>query len=146
MLSPVRGSWHFGSGMTQIGFSPHAHFHERFSYDLTQHDATGATFNGPSNDNNSFYCYGEKVHAMADGVVLGCVYTNPENNGKIDANTVLTAAPNEVILGHDGGPGYSRRSRYVHLQQQRPRKRATPALRPLGDRSQRPPTSVADAL
>ena len=72
MLAPVRGSWHFGNGMTQIGFSPHAHFHERYSYDLTQHDANGATFDGPSDDNNSFYAYGEEVHAMADGVVLGC--------------------------------------------------------------------------
>jgi len=120
MLSPVRGSWNFGNGMTQIGFSPHAHFHERYSYDLTQHDATGAQFNGPEHDNKSFFCYGKEVHAMADGVVLGCDFTQAENAGKTDPNTVMTAAANEVILGHDGGPGFPRRSRYVHLQPKAP--------------------------
>jgi hypothetical protein len=27
MLSPDQGSWHFGNGMTQIGFSQHAQYH-----------------------------------------------------------------------------------------------------------------------
>jgi hypothetical protein len=124
MLSPVRtdsdGTWHFGNGMTQIGFSPHAHFHERYSYDLTEHDANNATFAGPSNDNNSFFCYGKEVRAMAAGVVLGCDYTQPENAGQIDASTVSGSAANEVILGHDAGPVYARRSRYVHLQPKAP--------------------------
>lgn len=120
MLSPVRGTWHFGNGMTQIGFSPHAHFHERYSYDLTQHDANGATFDGPDDENSSFFCYGEEVHAMADGVVLGCTFANPENNGKTDPSTVLDSPANEVILGHDAGPVFPRRSRYVHLQMKAP--------------------------
>ena len=101
MLSPVRGSWRFGNGMTQIGFSPHAHFHERYSYDLTQHDANGVTFSGPDDDNNSFFCYGEKIHAMADGVVLGCNWTAAENHGHVD-----------------------RRGRCFELRDPRPRRRA----------------------
>jgi len=117
MLSPVRGSWFFGNGMTQIGFSPHAHFHERYSYDLTQHDANGVTFSGPDNDNKSFFCYGEKIHAMADGVVLGCNFTVTENHGHV---TDGGAGSNYVILGHDGGPVYPRRSRYEHLQPKAP--------------------------
>jgi hypothetical protein len=116
MLSPVRGSWTFGHGMTQIGFSPHAHFHERYSYDLGQHDDTGATFDGPANVNRSFFCYGEKVHAMADGVVLGCAFTAIENHGQ----TTDGVGTNYVILGHDGGPAYPRRSRYMHLQSAAP--------------------------
>ena len=103
--------------MTQIGFSPHAHFHERYSYDLTQHDGTGATFDGPSDDNNSFFAYGEKVHACADGKVLGCFFTATENHGQV---TDGGDAWNYVILGHDGGPGYPRRTRYVHLQPKAP--------------------------
>jgi len=122
MLSPVRsdknGGWHFGNGMTQIGFSPHAHFHERYSYDLTQHDGTGATFSGPDNVNSSFYAYGKEVHAVADGVVLGCSFVVPENHGHIQDGG--DGAWNEVILGHDAGPGYPRRSRYVHLQPKAP--------------------------
>ena len=117
MLSPVRGSWYFGNGMTQIGFSPHAHFHERYSYDLTQHDSTGATFDGPDDDNNSFFAYGEKIHAMADGVVLGCNFMATENHGYV---TDGGDASNYVILGHDGGPVYPRRSRYEHLQPKAP--------------------------
>lgn len=120
LLSPVQGSWLFGNGPTHIGFSPHAQYHERYSYDLTQHDSNGATFNGPDNDNNSFFCYGEEVRAMADGDVLRCDYMQIENDGKTDATTVVSAAPNEVILGHDGGPLYPRRSRYVHLQPKAP--------------------------
>jgi hypothetical protein len=57
---------------------------------------------------------------MADGVVLGCTFTNPENNGKTDASTVLNSPANEVILGHDAGPVFPRRSRYVHLQMKVP--------------------------
>jgi hypothetical protein len=41
---------------------------------------------------------------MAEGVLLGAVYTNAENPGKTDQFTVLGAAANEVILGHDGNP------------------------------------------
>jgi len=117
VLSPVRGTWHFGNGMTQIGFSPHAQFHERYSYDLTQHDANGATFSGADDDNSSFFCYGEKIHAMADGVVLGCNWMATENHGHLaDGGD----ASNYVILGHDGGPTYPRRSRYEHLQPKAP--------------------------
>jgi hypothetical protein len=42
-------------------------------------------------------------------------YTQPENAGRTDPSTVKTPW-NEVVLGHDGGPVYPRRSRYVHLQ------------------------------
>jgi Peptidase family M23/Polyglycine hydrolase-like, structural repeat len=126
MLSPVRsdkdGTWTFGNGPTQIGFSPHAHFHERYSYDITQHDTTNSQVK-PGEDvhvNETFYCYGKEVHAMADGVVLGCNFMNPENDGQTDPSTVLTSPANEVILGHDGGPVYPRRSRYVHLRQVAP--------------------------
>ena len=31
----------------------------------------GVTFAEPDDDNRSFFCYGEKIHAMADGVVIG---------------------------------------------------------------------------
>ena len=120
MLSPVRGSWHFGNGPTQVGFSPHAQFHERYSYDLTQRDDNGSTYSGDEHDNNSFYCYGEKVHAMDDGVVLSCVYANVENDGLTDPDDVLSAAANEVIVGHDAGPLFPRRTRYVHLQPKAP--------------------------
>jgi hypothetical protein len=80
MLSPVRsdndGGWFYGSGMTQIGFTVHAHFYERYSYDITRPGATGSGIKPdmPDNDNNSFYGYGKEVHAMVDGVVLGCDY------------------------------------------------------------------------
>ena len=127
MLSPVRGNWYFGNGMTQIGFSPHAHFHERYSYDLTQHDANGATFDGPDDDNDSFFCYSEEIHAMADGVVLGCNSLAPENHGHV---TDSGDASNYVILGHDGGLVY----RAAHATNIFSRKaRTTPAIR--GSRS-----------
>jgi len=130
MLSPVRtdadGTWHFGNGMTQIGFSPHAHFHERFSYDLTQHDATNSTTKPgqDENDNNSFYCYGKEVHAMVDGVVLGCYFMAPENHGR---TTDGGDAWNYVILGHDAKPVYPRRTRYVHLQPKAPDSPSNPS-------------------
>jgi len=120
--SPVRsdgdGAWHYGNGMTQIGFTPHAHFHERYSYDITQPGPTGTGLK-PNQDehvNDSFYCYGKELHAAADGVVLGCDFTNPENDGKTDPSTVLNSPANYVILGHDSGPLYPRRTRYVHLK------------------------------
>ena len=123
MATPVRsdsdGGWHFGNGMTQIGFSPHAHFHERYSYDLTQHDATNSTVK-PGQDENvntSFYCYGKHVHAAADGVVLGCYFMADENHGR---TTDGGDAWNYVILGHDSAPVHPRRTRYVHLQPKAP--------------------------
>lgn len=125
MLPPVRGKWYFGNGPTQIGFSPHAHYWERYSYDLRQLDANGQSFSGDKDDNASFYCYGEKVYAMADGVVLGCVFTNAENEGLTGEGEVVAAA-NEVILGHDAGPLYPRRSHYVHLQPKPPDSSSNP--------------------
>ena len=64
-------------------------------------------------DNDSFFCYSEEIHAMADGVVLGCQFMAPENHGHV---TDGGDASNYVILGHDGGLVYPRRSRYEHLQ------------------------------
>ena len=123
MSAPVKGTWNFGNGMTQVGFSPHAHFHERYSYDLTQ-IIDGSTFDGPADDNTSFHCYGKEIHAMADGVVLGAIFTNPENNGKIK---IANPIQNEVLLGHDGGPAYPRRSRYVHVQPRAPKSPVDPS-------------------
>jgi hypothetical protein len=71
MLSPGQGSWHFGNGMTPIGFSPHAQYHERHRYDLTQRDSSNATFRARNTTTRRSSCFGEKVHAMADGSVLG---------------------------------------------------------------------------
>jgi len=48
--------------------------------------------------------------------VLGCDFTATENHGK----TIDGVGTNFVILGHDGGPVYPRRSRYVHLQSKTP--------------------------
>jgi len=133
MLSPVRsdkdGGWHFDNGMTQIGFSPHAHFRERYSYDITQRDATGAQIR-PGEDehiNKSFYCYGKEVHAMVDGVLLGCDYIKEENEDNTDESTVRGKASNYVILGHDGGPVYPRRTSYVHLQPKAPDSPSNPS-------------------
>lgn len=123
MLAPVEGEWNYGNGMTQIGFSPHAHFHERYSYDLTQ-IINGSTFDGPADDNNSFHCYGKKIHAMADGVVLGTIFTNPENHGQ---TKISNPRGNEVVLGHDDGPAYPRRSRYVHVQPRAPKSPMDPS-------------------
>jgi hypothetical protein len=124
--SPVRsdsdGAWHYGNGMTQIGFTPHAHYFERYSYDITQPGATGTGIKPMQDDkqNSSFYCYGKEVHAAADGVVLGCDFSHPENSGATDLSTVKGKPANEVILGHDGGPLYPRRTHYVHLRQLTP--------------------------
>jgi hypothetical protein len=123
MLAPLKGSWYFHNGMTQLGFSPHAHYHERFSYDILQRDASGSSFSGPADKNASYYCYGEEVYAMEDGVVLGFDFTKPENNGKLHDHD---KGENYVILGHDGGPTYTRRTRYVHCQPKVPPRPSNP--------------------
>ena len=70
MLSPVRGSWYFGNGMTQIRVQssplPRALQLRPYAARREWRDLRRA-----DDDNDSFFCYSEEIHAMADGVVLG---------------------------------------------------------------------------
>ena len=130
---------------------------------------------GQDDDNNSFYGYGKHVHAMADGVVLGCYLhgareprpavtstvatpcelrdPRPRRRARCIRGARATCTSSRTLPTAPATRGSRsrsetrfRRRRHRLRRQQRQRERAAPALRPLGHRSQRPPAPVADAL
>ncbi|MBB4631222.1 M23 family metallopeptidase [Sphingosinicella soli] len=71
----------------------------------------GKSFSGPANEHASYYCWGEPVLAVGDGVVTEAVDGLPDMAiGDISANA---AAGNHVIVRH----GPEQHSLVAHLQQ-----------------------------
>lgn len=79
-------------------------------------DKNGKTFSGDEKKNESYICYGQKVHAVANGVVTEVKDGIPQNVPGMDSRavpiTLETVAGNHIIL--DIGNGVY--AFYAHLQ------------------------------
>jgi murein DD-endopeptidase len=123
--SPLRGSnWLAGNGPGNtsghrrgiIPIDGAARVPQRFAIDWVQVNKDGKTFSGDEKKNESYLCYGQKVHAVANGVVTEVKDGIPQNVPGIDSRavpiTLETVGGNHIIL--DIGNGVY--AFYAHLQ------------------------------
>ena len=123
--SPLRGSnWLAANGpsntsghrRTIIPLGGTAEVPQRFAIDWVMVDKSGRTFSGDQKRNESYFCYGQKVHSVADGVVTevkdGIPQNMPGANSRAVPITLDTVGGNHVIVDIGGG-AYAV---YVHLQ------------------------------
>jgi hypothetical protein len=123
--SPLRGSnWLAGNGPGNtsghrrgiIPIDGAARVPQRFAIDWVQVGKDGKTFSGDEKKNESYLCYGQKVHAVASGVVTEVKDDIPQNVPGIDSRavpiTLETVGGNHIIL--DIGNGVY--AFYAHLQ------------------------------
>jgi len=122
---PLRGAnWLAGNGpsntsghrRTFIPLDGAARISQRFAIDWVQVDKSGKTFSGDAKKNENYICYGQKVHAVANGVVTEVKDGIPQNVPGADSRavpiTLETVGGNHVIL--DLGNGVY--AFYAHLQ------------------------------
>ncbi len=113
--SPVSGiwGWHNGPGET----SWHAHSGSasgRYAYDMGIHQVVGGQLQSWSGDravNESYFCWGKPIRAVADGIVRYVKDDTPDNNGDLQD---VGGPNNEVIIEHANGAYFTV---YAHLRQ-----------------------------
>jgi hypothetical protein len=123
--SPLRGSnWLAANGpsntsghrMGVIPLDGKARVPQRFAIDWVEIDKSGSTYSGDSKKNESYYCYGKKAHAIADGVVTEVKDGIPQNVPGISSRavpiTLETVAGNHIMLKIADGVY----ALYAHLQ------------------------------
>jgi len=128
---PVEGnSWHAFSGAGDNNshhrrqlfvLGGHASLPNRHAIDWV-HTENGANFSGPEGENRSYYSYGRRVLAVADGTVVKVTDGIPDNApGHVGAESLKlsleTFAGNTIVL--DLGQGQY--AHYMHLQTGSPR-------------------------
>ena len=123
--SPLRGSnWLAGNGPGNtsghrrgiIPIDGAARVPQRFAIDWVQVNKDGKTFSGDEKKNENYLCYGQRVHAVANGVVTEVKDGIPQNVPGADSRavpiTLETVGGNHIIL--DIGSGVY--AFYAHLQ------------------------------
>jgi len=72
LRAPTRGLWNWGNGPGELAFHTHYHWPEqRFAYDMgIKRMIKGSlqTYAGDPGRNESYFCWKQPIHAMADGV------------------------------------------------------------------------------
>jgi hypothetical protein len=91
-------------GLVQLGF--HTNF-MRYSYDFVPVDEEGRMANGPEEKNESWIGFGQPIRAVADGLVVSVVDTEPDDR-KFDPASIATGGPmkiwgNYVVVDHGNG-------------------------------------------
>ncbi len=81
---------------------------ERFAFDAMQMDVTNCKFcDGDPGVNSTYFCYGDTLYAIADGIIATCSDTMKENDGNLKNHHFFQApldyAGNHVILKMDNG-------------------------------------------
>ena len=107
-FSSHRRTFFFTAGNTEIP--------QRYAIDWLMIDKSGNTFSGDANRNESYFCYGQKVHAVANGVVTGVrdeIQQNiPGAKSRAVPITLETVGGNHVIVDL----GSNIYALYAHLQ------------------------------
>jgi biotin carboxyl carrier protein len=123
--SPLRGAnWVAGNGPGNtsghrrgiIPIDGAARVPQRFAIDWVQVNKDGKTFSGDEKKNENYICYGQKVHAVANGVVTEVKDGIPQNVPGADSRavpiTLETVGGNHTILNIGNGVY----AFYAHLQ------------------------------
>jgi hypothetical protein len=99
---PSETSQHRNARMVING---HNYFAQRYAIDWVKQDAEGKTYQGDESKNESYYCYGQNVYAVASGEIVAIKDNIPENtphSGKtaVDIN-YDTVGGNYVVIKMD---------------------------------------------
>jgi hypothetical protein len=121
---PLRGpGWVVGNGCCSV-FDAHrgtvlpvngaAHVAERFAIDFVQVDPLGRMFEGPIGELSSYPYFGDEIHSVAAGKVVGVVDGIPETPAGAlpPAITAEKAGGNHVVVAI----GHGRFAFYAHMQ------------------------------
>jgi hypothetical protein len=121
---PLRGpGWVVGNGCCSV-FDAHrgtvlpvngaAHVAERFAIDFVQVDPLGRMFEGPIGELSSYPYFGDEIHSVAAGKVVGVVDGIPETPAGAlpPAITAEKAGGNHVVVAI----GHGRYAFYAHMQ------------------------------
>jgi murein DD-endopeptidase MepM/ murein hydrolase activator NlpD len=102
--------------VTAVPVNGRLHYAERFAIDWVKLDGQGRLRSGPASDVNSYTSYGEKLLAVADGVVVatldGLPDQVPPNDPDPSTVTLENVAGNHVVL--DIGDGFF--AFYAHMK------------------------------
>jgi hypothetical protein len=96
-----------------------ARISRRYAVDWKKYDAQGKSWSGDARDVRSYYAYGQKVVAVADGLVVAAADGYPDNIPRTPAGfetavpvTLESVAGNRVVIDLGGG----QYAYYAHLQ------------------------------
>ncbi len=122
--APFTGEWAAFNGPSNssghrrlvLGLDGHTAIGQRFAIDFLQVDSTGSSYHGDPLKNESYYAYGTRLMAVADGVVAATKDSIPQNvpgaSSRAVPITMTTVGGNYVAI--DIGQG--RYALYAHLQ------------------------------
>jgi Peptidase family M23 len=117
LLAPTRGLWNWGNGPGELAFHTHYHWPEqRFAYDMgVKRNIKGnlQTYAGDPGRNESYFCWKQPIHAMADGVVRFVYDRAPDNFGNRENPANNPKTNNRIVVEHKN----NRFSIYVHVCQ-----------------------------
>jgi murein DD-endopeptidase MepM/ murein hydrolase activator NlpD len=123
-IFPVKGAWVVSGNYDSIHEHRRIHF-EEFAMDLIQLHDNFKFVPHPDSINEEYACYGKEIYAVADGEVIDCFTTFPDNPGSFNSRLpqeewdtlieqhgwVAGMAGNYVTLKHANGEY----SFYAHL-------------------------------
>ncbi|MEO6012722.1 MAG: M23 family metallopeptidase [Devosia sp.] len=98
-----------------VNFNGNVRITERFAIDFVRLDATSHMVSGPGNEVESYVYYGEKIYAVADGVVIAARNNQPTQTPGILSVDITddVAGGNAVIIDISNGHF----AFYAHMQQ-----------------------------
>ena len=101
-------------GIEQLGFRTNF---MRYSYDFVPVDENGNMSSGAEEKNESWIGFGQAIHAVAGGVVVAAVDSNPDDRsfdpGSIATGGTMKVWGNYVVIDH----GHGEHSLYGHIRQ-----------------------------
>lgn len=96
---PINEEWYtFWGGTNELVNYHYAHENQRYAYDLLIVEA-GNSFDGDSEDNESYFAFGKEVLAPLEGVVVSTENSIPENTPLVETNAEEPLG-NHVIIEH----------------------------------------------
>lgn len=103
---PFEGAWTvFNGGIDEETSHSWDVWTQRYAYDFVMADAQGATYSGNPRDVQSYYCYGRRVLAPAEGVVVEARDVNPDTPPALDGVVECAGDDirgNYVLIRHAG--------------------------------------------
>jgi murein DD-endopeptidase MepM/ murein hydrolase activator NlpD len=114
---PTIGLWNYGNGPGELVFHTHYHWPEqRFAYDMGVLRKVGGNLQSHGGDpgkNESYFCWKQPIHCMADGIVKQVYDRAPDNFGDKENPANNPKTNNRIVVEHSG----TRYSIYVHVCQ-----------------------------
>lgn len=93
--------------MANFVVNGHDYFAQRYAIDFIRMGKNGMSFEGDEKNNHSYYAYGQKILAVADGTVIEAIDNIPENIPHTDQRAVSmnvdTIGGNHIVIDLKNG-------------------------------------------